>query len=131
MAGAIEAPEWQAAADSPDEQPSTQRLTPEDLLGLICTSGRPFSLMEVRVVTEGSSVRDDKEEEEKEKEKEMEEEEKQRPEDVEGGSQVASQVPEATDIQPGSGAVGEVWCRGPTVFSGKKRWFSCSHECDG
>ncbi|QDZ21473.1 polyketide synthase [Chloropicon primus] len=49
----------------------------QSLLDLICTSGRPFSLMDVKVVTDAG-----------------------------------------TEAKPDSGEVGEVLCRGPTVFDG-------------
>ncbi|KAL6765564.1 hypothetical protein V8C86DRAFT_3170790, partial [Haematococcus lacustris] len=50
----------------------------QQLLDLVCSSGRPFILMNIKV----------------------------------GGSSSGHEV------QPGSGQVGEVWCMGPTVFSG-------------
>ncbi len=65
---------------------------------LVCTSGRPFALLDVRVVKLPSESEEDSQEE------------GQRP-------------PEADlwpDVVPGSGEVGEVWCRGPTVFSGEQ-----------
>lgn len=52
-------------------------LTPEEQLGLICTSGRPFCLMEVQVMGEDGRA-----------------------------------------VLPGSHGIGEVQCRGPTVFHG-------------
>jgi acyl-CoA synthetase (AMP-forming)/AMP-acid ligase II len=90
---------------------STQTLTPaqcDALLGLVCSSGRPFALIQVRVVKrEGGD------------------------EDSGAGSSAGAAVYSQTkgdattgddddvvDITPGSGEVGEVWCRGPTVFSG-------------
>ncbi|PNH02167.1 Erythronolide synthase, modules 3 and 4, partial [Tetrabaena socialis] len=57
--------------------------SPAQLLDLVISSGRPFALIEVRVVSEGEDG---------------------------GGVQ--------RDVTPGSGEVGEVWCRGPTVFAG-------------
>lgn len=55
----------------------TSTFTMEEQLGLICTSGRPFCLMEVRVLGEDGRA-----------------------------------------VLPGSNGIGEVQCRGPTVFQG-------------
>ena len=81
-------------------------LLPGELVDLVCTSGRPFMLIDVRV------VRLPEEEEE------------------EDGVAAALQRPgpeeKYSDVMPGSGEVGEVWCRGPTVFSGM-RLFRSSH----
>ena len=56
---------------------ASTRFTLEEQLGLICTSGRPFCLMEVRVMGE-----------------------------------------DGRPVLPGSNGIGEVQCRGPTVFQG-------------
>lgn len=80
---------------------------PREVLDLLHTSGRPFILMDIRVVVE-------------------EDEESL----VEGeGSAVdrAGAHAHARDVVVGSGEVGEVWCRGPTVFDGGLFTQSCSH----
>ena len=64
---------------------------PSDLMRLVYTSGRPFALLDVRLVAV-----------------------EQRPAATESGIEE-----QYTDVLPGSGMVGEVWCRGPTVFSGE------------
>ncbi|KAJ8614491.1 hypothetical protein CTAYLR_000746 [Chrysophaeum taylorii] len=65
---------------------------PRATLDLICSSGRPFSLLEVRVVgsKDGSGV------------------------PCEGDAADG----DAVDVSPGTLGVGEVWIRGPTVFGG-------------
>lgn len=92
--------------DSADHTP--QGPSPAELVDLVCTSGRPFNLMEVRVVSLPEEA--DGQQEEK---------------PVDGAFSAEQYV----DVVPGSGSVGEVWCRGPTVFPGEMVagfiiWFS-------
>lgn len=67
------------------------------LLNQVCTSGRPFLLVHVRVVVEESASGSDA---------------------SDGGSAKGRSVV-MKDVTPGSGEVGELWVRGPTVFSGR------------
>jgi len=62
------------------------------LMSLVCSSGRPFVLMHVRVVALADEAEAEAEDDQ---------------------STLGS-----ADVVPGSGQVGEVWCKGPTVFSG-------------
>ncbi|KAK7242852.1 phosphopantetheine binding protein [Aureococcus anophagefferens] len=62
-------------------------LGPAGTLDLVCSSGRPFFLLDVRVVAGSTSA-------------------------------APADEDDAADVARGAGAVGEVWIRGPTVFSG-------------
>ncbi len=70
-----------------------------ELMDRVCTSGRPFSLIQMRVVkastdsAAGTSA-------------------------VIGSGTGGSGESQWIDVSPGSGEVGELWVRGPTVFSG-------------
>ncbi|GAX72979.1 hypothetical protein CEUSTIGMA_g431.t1, partial [Chlamydomonas eustigma] len=77
--------------------------TSADLEAMVCTSGRPFMLMQVRVVQIPAEGEDEVDEEEL---------------PPCGSSCAIDKIKQYVDIVPGSGAVGEVWCRGPTVFQG-------------
>ncbi|KAH8094033.1 ligase [Aureococcus anophagefferens] len=76
------------------DEATRDRVGPAKTLDLITTSGRPFGLLEVRVVgaRDGSNVPT-----------------------VEKPLEADA---DAVDVAPGSGGVGEVWIRGPTLFSG-------------
>lgn len=72
---------------------------------MVCTSGHPFALLDVRVVIqedEGSELPIS-------------------PNAASGSGDAAQQLQTGAaprDVAMGSGQVGEVWCRGPTVFAG-------------
>lgn len=75
----------QSQADGP---PSPERA--EQLLGMVCSSGRPFILVDVCVVVEEGE------------------------EEGEGAHDHR-----VRSVAAGTGEVGELWVRGPTVFPGK------------